>query len=70
MAITRWSGNIGIWTLCLVVGSALSAFAQGQGVGAIGGIVADTSGAALPGCRRDAGEQPGHDRRQAGDGLR
>src|SRR5580765_5291140 len=49
MVVTRWSGNIGIWTFCLVVGSALSAFAQGQGVGSIGGIVADTSGATLPG---------------------
>jgi len=49
MAVIKWSGNIGIWTFCVVVGLAPSAFAQGQGVGAIGGIVADTSGAALPG---------------------
>ncbi len=49
MVMTKWRVHVGAWTLGLVLGSALSAFAQGQGVGSIGGIVADTSGAALPG---------------------
>ena len=47
MAVTRSSMNIGIFALSIVVRSAISAFAQG--VGAIGGIVTDTSGAELPG---------------------
>ena len=49
MIMTKWRGNVGIWTLCIVIGSALSAFAQGQGVGSIGGMVVDTSGGTLPG---------------------
>jgi hypothetical protein len=49
MVITKRRGIVGIWTLCIVLGSALAARAQGQGVGSIGGIVADASGAALPG---------------------
>ena len=49
MATTRSSMSIGIFALSMMVGSALSAFAQGQGVGAIGGIVTNTSGGGLPG---------------------
>ena len=49
MAMTKRFGTVGIWALCLLLGATRPAFAQGQGVGSIGGVVADVSGASLPG---------------------
>jgi len=49
MAMTTRFGMVGGWALCIVLGATVAAFAQGQGVGSIGGVVADGSGGSLPG---------------------
>ena len=49
MAMTTRFGMVGGWALCIVLGATVAAFAQGQGVGSIGGVVADASGGSLPG---------------------